>query len=145
MELVSCFGALKFGFQFPVSGPHGTRKAKMVAAARNVDDTLVEEMLRIFQAATKNGQRVSLFLESRGIETFATLKCSKLLGVPAEKQQQRKKPVNPSQLRRSQARMKRFVEKKEKEKQKVEEEQISSMKASGNTELLDSADSAECS
>ena len=47
---------------------------------------------------------------------------SSIGGVPVEKQH-KKKSLNPSQLRRSQARIKTFIEKKEQEKQRVEEEQ----------------------
>ena len=68
-----------------------------------LDASPVDDLLRMFQAATKRGQKVSHFLESRGRETFSTFKCSSAIGgVPVEKQH-KKKSLNPSQLRRSQA------------------------------------------
>ena len=93
----------------------------------------------MFQAATSKGQKVSLFLESRGKETFATFKYSSLIGLPIKKQQ-KKKPLNPSQLRRSQARMKLFIEKKEKEKQMVEKTTVPVVPGP-----CQSAESADCS
>ena len=87
-----------------------------MAANSEENETLVDSLLRMFLSATNKGEKVSLFLESRKMKTFATFKCSSQVGAPKETLQ-RKKSVKPSQLRRSQARMKKFIEKKEKDKQ----------------------------
>ena len=103
-----------------------------ISEESEVNETLVESLLRMFLAATTKGEKVSLFLESRKMKTFATFKCSSQIGAPKETLQ-KKKLVKPSQLRRSQARMKRFIEKKERDKQQQ-----------GSVKSADSAGLSQC-
>ena len=88
------------------------------------EPSIIEELLRIFQAASKRGEDVALTLVSRGSKVMANFKLNDSMetGIPAAKINKSNKKPSPCQLRRNQSRMASFIQKKELEnKQKTTE------------------------
>ena len=83
--------------------------------ARIHEPSTMEELLRIFWAASKRGENVSLNLVSRDSHIKANFKLNDAIetGKPAFKRNPSKKRLSPGQLRRNQSRMTAFIKKKE--------------------------------
>ena len=79
--------------------------------ARIPEPSTMEELLRIFQAASKRGENVALTLVSRDSDIMANFKLnnSTETGMPATKMNLSKKKPSPCQLRRNQSRMAAFI------------------------------------
>ena len=108
-----------------------------VSMASDTDDepSTMEELLRIFQVASKRGENVSLTLVSRDSNVTANFKLnsSTKTGKPAPKTIPSKRKLSPSQLRRNQNRMAAFIQKKEEMKKQKTTESVENLDVATNT------------